>query len=98
MSRAVGHRGLGQPWGRPALALPKVRGRRSASARRAGTARTKAGRLEIGGRKLGLTLRQKDCQRAAKGEIRYALTAEGGSSDIPPVRSNSTHEKEHEEN
>jgi hypothetical protein len=39
----------------------------------------------------------KECQRPAKGEIRYATAVEGGSSDIPPVRSNSTHEKEHEE-
>jgi hypothetical protein len=55
------------------------------------------GGIKIGGRKLGLDLRQKDCQRTAKGEIRYALSAEGGSPDILPVRSNSTHEKEHEE-
>ena len=65
---------------------------------RPGWPERRPGDLKIGGRKLGLELRQKDCQRAAKGEIPYALTAEGGSSDIPPVRSNSTHEKEHEEN
>ena len=89
---------MGQSWGPPSVSsVAKVEAQKIGGRTKGRDGPNEGRGASKSAGKLGLDLRQKDCQRTAKGEIRYALSAEGGSPDILPVRSNSTHEKEHEE-
>jgi DNA invertase Pin-like site-specific DNA recombinase len=77
--------------------VAKVEAQKISERTKAGMARAKAKGIKIGRPRLGIEARQKIALRAARGETPHAIAAaEGGSSDIRPVRSNSTHEKEHE--
>jgi len=80
--RAIGHRGLGQP----VAALFVRRGGRaeSATAQRLALARAKAGGVKIGGRKLGLELRQKSANGLPK--ARYATPLQQPKAAHPTFR------------
>jgi hypothetical protein len=64
-SRAIGHRGLGQPC---AAKVEKISDRT-----KAGMARARAKGIRISRPKLGIELRQQIAKRAAKGQTPYAI-------------------------
>jgi hypothetical protein len=72
-SRAIGHRGLGQPGGHPSFVPGQGGAQKTSERTEAGMVRAKAKGIKIGRPRLGIELRQKIAKRAAKGETPYAI-------------------------